>query len=299
MEWYKRTFLHCLNLILLVLCISGTTSFAQLRITTWNLSWFPDGSQRPAAPEVQAQRIQAVAEVLRKIDADVLLLQEVRDYEVCARLAEAIKPNTYSVVICSAFREPFVPGDGIGRQQVAILTKTPAVAAWTEKWKALGRVDPPRGFAFAWLKVNGEDYGVYCVHLKSNLVRGNDPAAGQKNILKREIATGQLVAHLKSTLATAIPSIKTVVIGGDFNTNVDEPGFANELTLTNLTAAGFTNCWRGVPLAERITHPKSGRYPGTTFDYLFVRGGKFTGAPRIAPAWSSDHQPVTVEVSTK
>jgi hypothetical protein len=30
------------------------------------------------------------ADVLRKLDSDILLLQEVRDYDVCERLAEAI-----------------------------------------------------------------------------------------------------------------------------------------------------------------------------------------------------------------
>ena len=282
---------------ILALLLSGGDAFAQLRVTTWNLDWFPDGSQKGAAPEVQAQRIQAAAETLRKIDADVLLLQEVRDYAVCVRLAEAIKPNTYTVAVCSAFREPFVPGDGIGRQQCAILVKTPALAAWAENWKASGRVDPPRGFAFAWLRVKGRDYGVYCVHLKSNLVRGDDLNAVRKNILKRELATSQLSAHLKDTLAKVIPTIQTVIVGGDFNTNPDEPAFAEEKTLTNLTAAGFTNCWADVPLEKRITHPKRGRYPGATFDYLFLRGGKPNGPPVLAPAWSSDHQPVTVEVA--
>jgi hypothetical protein len=47
------------------------------------------------------------ANVLRKLDSDILLLQEVRDYDVCERLAEAIKPHTYQIAICSAFKEPF------------------------------------------------------------------------------------------------------------------------------------------------------------------------------------------------
>jgi hypothetical protein len=48
-------------------------------------------------------------------------LQEVRDYEVCARLAEAIAPRAHHVASCSAFREPYTPG--LGKQQVAILAK--------------------------------------------------------------------------------------------------------------------------------------------------------------------------------
>src|SRR5689334_6209294 len=77
---------------------------AKIRITTWNLEWFPNGSPREAPTEKQTQRIEAVADVLRKLAPDILLLQEVRDYDACARLGEAIHPGAYQVVICSAFK---------------------------------------------------------------------------------------------------------------------------------------------------------------------------------------------------
>src|SRR5262245_19509321 len=66
---------------------------AKIRITTWNLEWFPNGSPREASPEKQAQRIEAAADVLRKLDPDILLLQEMRDYDACARLGGAIHPG--------------------------------------------------------------------------------------------------------------------------------------------------------------------------------------------------------------
>ena len=53
---------------------------AKIRITTWNLEWFPNGSPHKAPPEKQAQRIEAAADVLRKLDPDILLLQEMRNY---------------------------------------------------------------------------------------------------------------------------------------------------------------------------------------------------------------------------
>ena len=58
-------------------------------------------------------------------------------------------------------------------------------------------VDPPRGFAFAWFKIGGQDIGVYSVHLKSNLItHGNREAEAAKNIQKREIAITQLLTHI-------------------------------------------------------------------------------------------------------
>jgi hypothetical protein len=42
---------------------------AKIRITTWNLEWFPNGSPQDAAPEKQAQRIEAAADVLKNLDS--------------------------------------------------------------------------------------------------------------------------------------------------------------------------------------------------------------------------------------
>jgi endonuclease/exonuclease/phosphatase family metal-dependent hydrolase len=156
---------------------------AKIRITTWNLEWFPNGSAHDATPEVQAQRIASAADVLRPINPDIILLQEVRDYEACVRLGEAIAPGIYHVAICSAFKEPFQ--SGLGKQQVAILSKFQAQAAWAEPWKSMNGVDPPRGFAFAWLKIGNGDIGVYSVHLKSNLItHGDREKETAKNIQK-------------------------------------------------------------------------------------------------------------------
>ncbi|MGH7982120.1 MAG: endonuclease/exonuclease/phosphatase family protein [Candidatus Udaeobacter sp.] len=98
--------------------IAGTS---QVRITTWNLEWFPNGSAREAPQDKQAQRIKAAADVLKELNPDILLLQEVRDYDACNRLAEAIQPGAYTVAICSAFKG--------GKQQEAIVAKIPAQAA--------------------------------------------------------------------------------------------------------------------------------------------------------------------------
>jgi hypothetical protein len=68
-------------LLALALFVAGSAfgqSPASIRITTWNLEWFPNGSAHDAPLEQQAQRIEAAADVLRPIDPDIVLLQEVR-----------------------------------------------------------------------------------------------------------------------------------------------------------------------------------------------------------------------------
>jgi endonuclease/exonuclease/phosphatase family metal-dependent hydrolase len=266
---------------------------AHVRVTTWNLDWFPDGSAKGASPEKQERRIREAADVLRNLDPDIILLQEVRDYDTCAKLAETIRPHTYQVAICSAFKEPFQAG--LGKQQVAILAKQPAQAAWAEKWKSMEGIDPPRGFAFAWFQVDGADFGVYSVHLKSNLVmHGDKEVEAAKNVKKREVAAHQLVNHMRSVIATAIPGIQSEVVAGDFNTNTEE--FPGDATLQTLAHAGFQNCMERVTGLQKITHPGGHGYPDTTFDYVLAQHADVS-SPLITHTNVSDHYPVTCEIN--
>jgi endonuclease/exonuclease/phosphatase family metal-dependent hydrolase len=292
----RATFTNCALLALLAGFVVGSalgnsTEPARIRITTWNLEWFPNGSAHDATPEVQAQRIAAAANVLRPIDPDIILLQEVRDYEACARLGEAIAPGMYHVAICSAFKEPFQ--SGLGKQQVAILSKYQAQAAWAEPWKSMNGVDPPRGFVFAWFKIGNDEIGVYSVHLKSNLIiHGDKEAETAKNIQKREVAITQLLAHVSDVIGSTMPSIKSVVIGGDFNTNHDQEMFAAERTLDSLADAGYRNGFEGLPLSERVTYSGTHGFPDATFDFIFAKG-LTAPQPTVAHANASDHWPVT------
>ena len=197
----------------------------------------------------------------------------------------------YHVAICSAFKEPFQ--SGLGKQQVAILSKYPAQAAWAERWKSMSGVDPPRGFAFAWFKIGNDDVGVYSVHLKSNLItHGNREAEAAKNIQKREVAITQLLAHVHDVVGATMPTIKGVVIGGDFNTNHDQAMFAAERTLGAFADAGYQNGFEALTLEQRVTHPGTHGFPDATFDFIFAKG--LTGSqPTITRSPASDHWPVT------
>jgi len=213
--------------------VAGCHGAENVRITTWNLEWFPNGSAKDASPDEQNRRITEAANALRPHHPDIVLLQEVLNYDVCVRLGEAIQPAAYHVAICSAFKEPFQRG--FGRQQAAILSKYQAQAAWSEPWKSMGGVDPPRGFAFAWFKIGNSDIGVYSLHLKSNLImHGNKEIETGKNIRKREVSIQQLLTHIHDVIGTVIPSIKGLIIGGDFNTNHDQAMFGAERTYWTL-----------------------------------------------------------------
>jgi endonuclease/exonuclease/phosphatase family metal-dependent hydrolase len=275
----------------LALSITGYSGAQTVRCTTWNLQWFPNGSANEASATQQEQRIKEAADVLRPINPDIVLLQEVRDYDACARLGEAIAPGIYHVAICSAFKEPFQRG--LGKQQVAILSKYQAQAAWAEPWKSMNGVDPPRGFAFAWFKIGNEDIGVYSVHLKSNLITHDDrEAETAKNIRKREVAIAQLLTHIHEVIGKTMPTIKGVVIGGDFNTNHDQAMFSAQTTLDSLADAGYQNGFEGLSLAQRVTHPGSHGFPDATFDFIFAKNLR-ASQPIVTQTNASDHWLVT------
>ena len=88
---------------LLVFFVVGSAlgqSPAKIRVTTWNLEWFPNGSPRETPPEKQAQRIEAAADVLKKLDPDILLLQEMCDYDACfGRIHPAHKMINGSLIL--------------------------------------------------------------------------------------------------------------------------------------------------------------------------------------------------------
>src|SRR5436190_3693595 len=79
----RCSFFGLLAFLVLASTLGESKESTAIRITSWNLEWFPNGSAHDAAPEVQAQRIAAAADVLKKLNLDILLLQEMRDYDAC------------------------------------------------------------------------------------------------------------------------------------------------------------------------------------------------------------------------
>jgi len=282
------------RLLIALLSLAPAGLGETIRVTTWNLEWFPSGS--PTSPGIEAEEanIRAAAKAIAAINPDVLLLQEVRDWDTCQKLCSAIPSLQYQVLICSAFKDEFA--GGIGRQQVAILAKKPAFAAFAERWTSKSGVDPPRGYVFANVPFGTKNIAFYSVHLKSNLVRSSNARDPLLNIAKRELAAEQLISHCDVVTSTVEHSLDGIVVGGDFNTNRDQDMFVSERTLDLFEKAGFTDPFRGIPLAKRVTHPGKGRYPDATFDYLLSsKHLSLTGPPELLRADFSDHLAVTCE----
>ena len=288
-----------LRRIIFCLLFAALDSFCgELSVCTWNLEWFPSGSSKGfASKEIESKRISLVAETLRKLNSDIIIVQEIRDRKACEDLVEELKPNIYTISVCTQFKEGF--GGAVGLQQVAILSKLPATASWAENWNTVSISDPPRGFAFASYRIGTNDIGVYGVHLKSNLTRGDVDRGRQLNILKRELAAEKIMRHINEAPLNKTNQLEAVIVGGDFNTTLDQNEFASERTLTIFRDNQFESGYEGIDSKQRITIPGKGKYPDATFDYLFVRPREIALIPIITPVLVSDHYPVARKIRFK
>ena len=268
----------------LLFLAAGTAPAQQVvRVVTWNLQWFPGGKPN-ASSEDREEHIRQVAQELAKIRPDVILLQEVSDAVAVDRLTQhSHSPHGFTTHVVSTFKDGF--SGARGQQQLAIVSRFPAVSAWAEPWKR-GWANAPRGYSYARLQITDRKHlNVYTLHLKSTL---GDPFA---NTSKREDAAAQLLVHIQSQCGANEP----VVMGGDFNTSVDDTRFAGDTTLRIIRQAGFFWTFEGIPHQHRITIPAYGSYPDACFDHLFTRN---LGRPvaQVLEVPGSDHRPVVVDV---
>jgi len=262
----------------------------ELTCATWNMEWFPSGKVNRRLPEVEPERIQTAAKMLKSIAPHILFLQEIRDRETCEALARALDSHT-QVASCSVFTDDAkIPTF----QQCAILLRTDercpsvqTVLSGFKRWKRKGRLVPSRGYAYAVFKIEEQTVTCYCVHLKAN--RSGTFRGQQQDIYNREVAIEQLLTDMKERPADH------VIIAGDFNTNLDDAAWVSEASLRRLDENGYAHCFPDVPLSERVTIPAKDGYPDVTFDYLFFKGFKPKAPGRTEPgAPISDHNAVVV-----
>jgi endonuclease/exonuclease/phosphatase family metal-dependent hydrolase len=284
-------FAVCLCVVLVGQAFAQTS---QVRIVTWNLEWFPGRSMKPAAA-AKAKQIAAAKKILADLKPDVLLAQEITDRTAFEDLLTAVPGLDLCVMSTYTARMARI-------QQVAVASKFPARSAWWAPW-ATNRMDLHRGYAFAALQTATDTVVmVYSVHLKSNRPEYGLPpdAATATNIAHREESVRQLMVHAGATRRQLAADVRVagILVGGDLNTNTDNPEWKAERSLEWIGRTGFWNAWEGVPATNRWSWIGDGRFQPCTFDYLFLwRMGK-----PVARLWAgdlggaSDHRPVIVDL---
>lgn len=268
--------------LLLWLVAVFSASAESVRIVTWNLQWYPGRSPNPSRSAERAQ-IKAAKEILRAMNPDVLLLQEIRDWNAAEDLCSVLPELKLHVV--SSFEDR--------SQNLVIASRYPADSAWFANWTQDDDGMPPRGYAFAALKLpTGDLLLTYCVHLKSN-TGGVD-----RNIPIREEASEQLLAHARKMMTIYRKRGRCgILIGGDFNSSMDDSQFRSEMTLRNLRDSGLRWVFQNIPPSMRITIPASGEYPSNCFDHIFYSPGMKLRGVKVGNAnTASDHNPVFAEI---
>jgi endonuclease/exonuclease/phosphatase (EEP) superfamily protein YafD len=252
-------------------------------VAYWNIQWFP-GRRPNARKGEEAKQVESVHHDLAKIDADIIGMEEVRDF---AHADVAVQPlRGFKVDVCSNF--PPREGQNVS-QQVAITSRLQPMSAWAEMWKSGDKVLPPRGFAFATYEIAPKRLLlVYALHLKSN--RG----ILRENLAMREESIHQLIAHMHAMQnAYAKLGQLTWIVGGDFNTSPDDPKLAGEKTISRLLNEGFNWAWQNVPLTSRHTRFPDRLYPPACDDHIFYRGLALQRTSLLSTSFqSSDHRAI-------
>lgn len=261
-----------------------------LSVVTWNIEWYP-GKKNFARGEDMREHAQIVQAELERINPDIFLAQEMRDWDSFARLTDVVPGLRPAVVSAFTSRRT----GQYWRQQVGIASKLPVMAAWSQRWEEEDDVHPARGFAAALIRIPGPGIRhllVYSLHLKSNLSSNEEEE--EQNYRERDESIRQLLEHMHDMKENAFKgTIVGVIVGGDFNTNQDGQ-FGDNVTKM-MVDAGFHQTWGRTPKADRATWRGSDRFAPTTFDHIFTMG---LGSPRAemltVPDETSDHWPVRV-----
>jgi endonuclease/exonuclease/phosphatase family metal-dependent hydrolase len=235
-----------------------------VRVAFWNIQWFP-GRHPNASVASERTQIASVHRDIRRINADVIGMEEVRDFD---NATIAVSPlSGFKIDVVSDF--PPREGQDVG-QQVAIASRLPPLSAWFEMWKPNGPLVPPRGFAFAAYELAPRSVLLfYAIHLKSN--RGEI----SEDMAIREESMQQLVAHIHQ-MNDAYGKLGNVscVVGGDFNTAPDDRRFVDETTTRTLRDNGFSG-------AGKIFLSRSASVcPPTNFSRQLVSITSLCGTPK-------------------
>ncbi|HWX19986.1 MAG TPA: hypothetical protein VN578_08785 [Candidatus Binatia bacterium] len=251
-----------------------------LRVTSWSFQ-----SSTPATNRVS---IPLAATSLKELDPDVILLQHVRDWQMCGELILALKPADYNVVVCSSFRDERT--GLLGKKQVAILAKKRAYFSWSDNWQDQTQPKLRGGFAFAALQLAGQRVGLFSVQLETPSV--SDAATPRA----QSVATQQLLEQVDSVRNWVTNRVQTFVIAGGFNPLRRDLPSPKTSALRLLEDSQFFDACQQVPAGLRATLAPAPGKVGIITDYIFAELPAMVSHPIILSLSFSEHYPLTCDL---
>lgn len=228
------------TLLAFILLAGGQAARAEtLRFTRWDMRTSPTGTSEKSPSDTQ--RIQLAADVLKVVKPDVILLHHVRDWDMSTRLAQALQPEEYRVLVCSAFSES--NSAPLGEQQVAILSRRKAYFTWSEPWQALAGSQLPGGLSFAAIEAGSRRLGIFSIQIEDRLGAGLSGTRGSTNTALATACLQQWHTALDSYKKWEANRLEAVVVSGSFSKGPDS---------TSVALAKFSNEFLGAPLDRVI-----------------------------------------------
>jgi endonuclease/exonuclease/phosphatase family metal-dependent hydrolase len=260
-----------------------------LRLVTWNVHDLFDAVDRTAAPGAEdtvlspaeaARKLERVGAVLARLDADVLLLEEVEDEELLQRLAAgALAGRGYRAFLREG-RDP----RGI---DVGVLSRVPFEVgpSHLDERAADGRFLWARDVLEVRLRLGGRPLTVLGAHLVSRRDPGEDG---------RRLEQAERLRALAAAAARGEPG-PAVLVMGDLN---DVPGSPPIAAL--LRGGALEDTGAALPAAASWTWSGGGARERLDYALLWA-----AGAPRVLRvaveagpdvSAASDHRPLAVEL---
>ncbi|MEM1108428.1 MAG: endonuclease/exonuclease/phosphatase family protein [Planctomycetota bacterium] len=289
--------------------ISHVATAQDITIGAYNVQNFFDVFDDPYANDedvaVKSRRqIEAIAKAVQRLDADVLVFQELENEHLLQAMVDEFLPNAgYEYVAAQRTNS----GRGIN---LGVVSRYPIVELRSFRFTKLTNPKAPdREWRFARDVMQvAVDVGldrpvnVYSIHLKSNRDGPDDPNS-------RLYRTAEAIA-LKNIVRAEVEKDPGYlgVLAGDFNSNYETrpeqprpwPAMEHLLAPEDDGTRLLTDVHAHLSDEARVTIPGSGRFPPATFDYVlvtpamaerYVRGSAKIVKGRALTS-GSDHYPV-------
>jgi endonuclease/exonuclease/phosphatase family metal-dependent hydrolase len=222
-------------LLAVLLLLAAPLHAAEFKLATWNIAWL---TLRPAGDEAlprslalrQPEDFARLADYARRLDADIVALQEVDGAQAAARVFD---PGTYAFFFT---RENDVQRTGFAIRHRIAATQNEDLAALDI---APGARPSQRRGADVTVTLQGRPFRLLSVHLNAGCREGPMDAARNRECeglaRQAEVLAGWIAARRREGIAFAVL--------GDFNRRMDHP--RDEMTATLAAAAPLTRANAG------------------------------------------------------
>lgn len=220
--------------IFVLLFVLFAPLFGDLKIATYNVENLFDGVENGSeykdfkalkwGEERYQKKLNNIAKVLKRLNADIIALQEIENQSVLKALAKA---SGYEYFKFSGTQNAPV---GLGLLSKIAFTKSDEIVIKNHKTRNILRLD---------FKLKDSEFSLFVLHFPA--YNNGKGVAGQKAAAR--------------ALKRAVAGVKNAIILGDFNANYSpNPKKFIHGELESLFKNGYVNLWDFIPPNQRFSH---------------------------------------------